>query len=192
MSPAAAAPELRTERLLLRRWRAEDEPAMAAINRDPDVARYRNRPTTEAAAAAFHAFAVEHWERHGFGPFALEARERIPSTTRGAAIESGAFLGFAGVAYPTFLPALAERPEIGWRLARSAWGRGLATEAARAARDDAFATLGLAELIAIVHPENARSQSVARKLGMAVSSHVHNPLLGRFVEVWSLRAPDAA
>jgi RimJ/RimL family protein N-acetyltransferase len=125
---------------------------------------------------------VEHWERHGFGPFALESRE---------ADGAGALLGFAGVAYPAYLPALAERPEIGWRLARNAWRRGLATEAALAARDHAFATLGFPELIAIVHPENTRSQAVARKLGMELERQVHNPVLRRPVDVWALPAPAA-
>jgi len=150
----SATGALRTERLLLRRWRDEDDAAMMAINRHPEVTRYLNRPVTEVALAAFLPMFVEHWERHGFGPFALESRE--PE-------DAGALLGFAGVAYPAYLPALAERPEIGWRLARSAWGRGLATEAALAARDHAFEVLGLPEVIAIVHPENARSQAVARK-----------------------------
>lgn len=189
---AGAPAELRTERLLLRRWRAEDEAPMAAINRDPEVARHLNRPITEASLAGFFPFLVAHWEEHGFGPWAVEAREPIPPAAGGAAIDAGTFLGFAGGAHPTYLPALAHRPEIGWRLARAAWGRGLATEAALAARDHAFATLHLPELIAIVHPQNARSQAVARKLGMTVSAHVHNPLLRRFVEVWSLRAPAAA
>jgi RimJ/RimL family protein N-acetyltransferase len=181
----SAPVELRTERLLLRRWRAGDEAPMAAINADPEVARHLNRPITDVALAAFHPSMREHWERHGFGPWAVEARERCTG------VEPGAFLGFAGVAFPAYLPALAERPEIGWRLARGAWGRGLATEAALAAREHAFATLALPELIAIVHPGNARSQAVARKLGMEVRSHVRNPLLDRFVELWALDAPGA-
>lgn len=177
--------QLRTARLLLRPWLADDEAPMIAINRDPEVQRYLNRPVTEAALAAFHPYLVEHWRTNGFGPFAVEAAEGCDG------IAPGTFLGFAGVAYPTYLAALAERPEIGWRLARAAWGKGLATEAATAARDHAFATLRLPELIAVVHPENARSQRVAAKLGMAVESHVHNPLLGRFVDVWALATPLA-
>ncbi len=123
----SAAGVLRTERLLLRRWRAQDEAPMAAINRNPEVARYLNQPITEVSLAAFHPFLCEHWERHGFGPFALEAREGC------AGIKPGTLLGFAGAAFPDYVPAVAERPEIGWRLARSAWGQGLATEAALAA-----------------------------------------------------------
>jgi RimJ/RimL family protein N-acetyltransferase len=171
---------LTTSRLTLRRWRPEDAAAMTAIDSDPAVTRYLNRRVDAAAAAAFAASAAEHWERHGFGFYALELREPP---------DAGRFVGFAGVAYPAFLPALAHRPELGWRLARDVWGRGLATEAARAARDDAFQRLELAELISIIHPENRRSQRVAAKLGMTRAEHVHNPLLGRDVEVWRLAAP---
>ena len=70
------------------------------------------------------------------------------------------------------MPELAHRPEFGWRLARGAWGRGLATEAAGAARDDAFERLGLPELISIIHPENERSRRVATKLGMTIEGEV--------------------
>jgi len=97
-----------------------------------------------------------------------------------------------GAAYPTFLPELAARPELGWRLAREAWGRGLAAEAAGAAREDAFARLGLSELISIIHPENRRSRRLAAKLGMVVERQVHNPVLGREVDVWRLAAPDVS
>jgi len=184
--------QLRTARLRLRCWTAADEAPMRAINRNPEVARYLNRPTSEAALAAFHPYLVDHWERHGFGPWALETGEELAARDGSAPIAPGTFVGFAGVAYPTYLPALAERPEIGWRLARRAWGRGLATEAALAARDHAFEALGLAELIAIVHAENARSQAVARKLGMAIEGRVRNPVLRRSVDVWALRAQAAA
>jgi RimJ/RimL family protein N-acetyltransferase len=177
------ADELQTARLLLRRWQARDEGAMAAINQDPDVTRYLNRPVDAAATAAFFALVQEHWDQHGFGFYALESRE--PEST-------GRFIGFVGVAYPTFLPELATRPELGWRLARHAWGRGLATEAAQIVRDHAFDTLGLPELISIVHPDNARSQRVAAKLGMTIVQRVHSPALSRDVDVWQLTPPDQA
>ena len=174
------ADELITPRLRLRRWRAQDEAPMAAINRDPEVTRYLNRPVDDAAVAAFFGLVAAHWEEHGFGFWALESRE--PGS-------EGRFVGFVGVAYPAFLPALADRPELGWRLAREAWGRGLASEAARAARDDAFARLAVPELISIIHPENVRSRRLAARLGMAIERQVRNPVLDRDVEVWQLAAP---
>jgi RimJ/RimL family protein N-acetyltransferase len=167
--------ELSTPRLRMRSWRTQDEAPMAAINRDPEVTRYLNRPVDETSVQAFFRLVTAHWDEHGFGFWALESRE--PGS-------EGRFVGFVGVAYPTFLPELAARPELGWRLAREAWGRGLASEAARAARDDAFARLRLPELISIIHPENARSRRLATRLGMAVERQVRNPLLDCDVDVW--------
>ncbi len=173
--------ELRTDRLLLRPWRPEDEAPMAAINRDPEVTRHLNRRVDAEAVAGFLAQMTAHWEEHGFGPYALESLE--PGL-------EGEFLGFAGLALPPpFLNAAGDIPELGWRLARAGWGRGLATEAATAARDDAFGRLGLAETIAIIHPENARSRRVATKLGMHLDRQIYNPLLSREVDVWQLSAP---
>jgi len=151
---------------------------MARINRDPEVCRYLNRPVDETAVAAFFGQMVGHWENHGFGPWALESLE--PE-------RMGQFLGFAGIAHvPPFLAAAGPAPELGWRLDRSAWGHGLATEAARAARDDAYGRLGLLEVVSIIHPENERSRRVAAKLGMHKERWIANPALGIEVEVWQL------
>jgi RimJ/RimL family protein N-acetyltransferase len=172
---------LRTNRLLLRRWREQDEPAMAAINREPEVARSLNRPVDDEAVAVFFEIIIEHWETHGFGPWALESLE--PGT-------EGRFVGFAGLGHvPSALAAAGPAPELGWRLDPSAWGRGLATEAASAARDDAFERLGLPEIISIIHPRNERSQRVAVKLGMQRRRRVMNPFLELMVDVWQLDAP---
>jgi RimJ/RimL family protein N-acetyltransferase len=174
-----ATRELTTPRLRLRGWRPEDAADLAAINLDPEVTRYLNRPTGAAAVEAFFPRVLSHWEEYGFGFWALESLE---------AELAGTCLGFVGVAYPKFLPELASQPEIGWRLARRAWGRGLATEAALAAREDAFTVLGFEALISIIHPENTRSQRIAQKLGMTLSRHVHNPQMNCDVEVWQTRA----
>ena len=173
--------ELRTGRVLLRRWRADDEPQMARINRHPEVGRYLNRPVDEPAVAAFHALMTGHWDRHGFGPWALESLE--PASR-------GQFIGFAGLAFvPPFLAAAGPAPELGWRLDPDYWGRGLATEAATAARDDAFTRLALPEVISVIHPGNARSQRVAAKLGMTPARQIHNPVLGIDLDIWQLAAP---
>lgn len=156
---------------------------MNAINRDPDVTRYLNRAIDDRAVEAFYAIVTEHWAMHGFGFYAVQAL-RGPN--------AGALIGFVGVAYPTFLPAVAHRPELGWRLARQAWGQGLATEAAAAARDDALDRLQLGSLISIIHPENARSRRVAAKLGMSIESQIHNPVLGIDVDIWQVSGDTSA
>lgn len=177
---AVSSAELRTERLLLRPWRDGDEPRMAAINRDPEVTRYLNRPTDEAAVEMFYGLLCDHWSQHGFGLWALESLE--PGL-------EGAFLGFAGVMYPGFIKPIAHRPELGWRLARAAWGRGLATEAAAAAHIDAIERLGLKDFVSIIHPDNLRSQRVATKLGMSVERQIFNPVLRIDTDVWAF-APE--
>lgn len=169
--------ELMTARLRLRPWRPEDAEPMAAINRDPEVTRYLNRPVDEEAVEAFFGLVIEDWSAYGFGFWAIELRQPEPT-----------FIGFAGIAYPTFLAELADRPELGWRLTRTAWGHGYATEAATAARDDGLGRLELAELISIIHPRNLRSQRLASRLGMARERQVFNPVLNRQTDVWRIAA----
>jgi RimJ/RimL family protein N-acetyltransferase len=103
---AGAETVISTPRLLLRRWREEDREAMAAINRDPEVTEFLNRPIGEAATREFLAKTTAHWEVHGFGHMALEPRQGQLA---------GRMVGFVGVAYPTFMPPLAARPERGGR-----------------------------------------------------------------------------
>lgn len=171
---------LRTQRLILRRWRPADAAPMAAINSDPAVTEFLNRRMDAAATAAFLDRTTEHWAEHGFGHWAVEPTEGPLA---------GEMIGFVGVTYPGFLPELAHRPELGWRLSPSSWGSGYATEAALAARDDAFTRLGLAELISIVHPDNQRSRRVTAKVGMTIERQVHNEVLAREVDVWQVSAP---
>ena len=174
--------ELRTPRLLLREWREEDEALMLAINSDPEVAQYLNRPVDERSVARFFSDVVAHWALHGYGPWALESRE--PGL-------EGRFVGLAGAGLlPAALSAAGPAPELGWRLARVAWGRGLATEAAYAAREDAFERLAVPEIVSVIHPENVRSQRVAAKLGMRVERSIRNPIIDRVVDVWAQRADE--
>lgn len=174
------ATELRTERLLLRRWVPSDEAEMLRINRHPEVGRYLNRPVNDDALAAFYGLMTDHWQVHGYGPWALESVEDD---------SLGQFLGFAGLAHvPPFLAAAGPAPELGWRLDPAFWGRGLATEAAAAARDHALGPLALPEIISIIHPNNERSQRVAAKLGMRRERKIHNSVINRLVDVWVLSA----
>jgi RimJ/RimL family protein N-acetyltransferase len=179
----SAEPQLLTARLRLRPWRDDDAPALAAINADPLVGRYLNNPLDDGSGVTLLDRLRAHWTHHGWGHFAVEERAPADGAPR--------LLGFAGVAYPSFMAELAHRPEIGWRLDSAVWGRGYATEAARAAREDAFERLRLDELISIIHPDNARSRRVAEKLGMTIERQARHPVLGIDVDVdvWSTRRP---
>lgn len=172
--------ELRTKRLHLRPWRDSDLEPLLEINSHPDVHEFLSRIPDRAATAELIASARRHWDEHRFGFFALEPL---------SGPLAGELIGFCGVHHPTFIPAVADRTELGYRLARPAWGHGFATEAALACRDDAFYRVGLPELIALIDPANTRSARVAEKVGMTPGDPVRNPLTGTDVTVWSLRAP---
>jgi RimJ/RimL family protein N-acetyltransferase len=166
----------RTERLLLREWRDSDREPMARINRDPRVTEFLNQRADGRSLRAFDAWLASHWERFGFGVWAVEAQTKPMR---------GVLLGFTGIAYPEFLPAVAARAELGWRLASGAWGQGFATEAATAARDDAFLRLALPEVISLIDPRNVRSQRVAQKVGLTnTGESVFNAAQGNTVDIW--------
>jgi RimJ/RimL family protein N-acetyltransferase len=143
-----------TARLVLRRWRAEDLDAYARMAADPEVMRFVGGVRSRDGAALDLARMEEHWERHGFGLWAAELRS------------SSEVIGFVGLSEPAFIPELIGSVEVGWRLERAFWGRGLATEGGRAALDAAFGELELEEVCSIIHPDNAASRRVAEKLGM--------------------------
>jgi RimJ/RimL family protein N-acetyltransferase len=172
--------ELVTERLCLRQWQEGDVAPMAAINTDPEVTRLLNRRVDAAAVSGFVAAARQHWDAHGFGIYAVEPR---------VGDLAGRLVGFVGFAPADFIPELSGRPELGWRLARAAWGRGFAYEAACAVHDVARGQSALTGFVSVIHPDNVRSQRLARRLGLTVERQVHNPVLGRDVDVWSLREP---
>ena len=142
--------ELRTERLILRRWRASDREPFARMNADPEVMRYFVRPLTREESDAFVEGIERHFEDRGYGLWAVE----VPGTAP--------FIGYAGLNMPAFMPI----PEVGWRLDRPYWGKGYATEAARAAIADGFDRVGLSEVVSFTTPLNLKSVAVMERLGM--------------------------
>lgn len=155
----APGDELRTDRLIMRRWRDADAGPFAAMNADPGVMEHFPAPMTRAESDAAIRGVERHFDRWGFGFWALE----IAAT--------GEFIGFTGLNVPSYeipgSPRAAGRPvEVGWRLARPAWGHGYASEAARRALAYGFAGAGLAEIISFTATTNVRSQAVMRRIGM--------------------------
>jgi RimJ/RimL family protein N-acetyltransferase len=147
--------EIMTERLLLRRWTEADRAPFAALCADPEVMEHFPAPLTPSQADALVDRIEAGFDEHGFGLWALEVRE------------SGEFIGFTGLAVPWFDAHFTPAVEVGWRLARRAWGYGYATEAARAALAHGFGEAGLVEIVSMTTPRNTRSQAVMRRLGMS-------------------------
>lgn len=144
-----------TERLILRRWGVSDYEPFARLNADARVMEYFPAPLTREESDLAVADRIEpHFEKHGFGLCASELKE------------TGAFIGFIGLAVPSFEAHFTPCVEIGWRLAASYWGRGLATEGAHEMVRYAFEAVRLDEIVSMTVPANLRSRRVMEKLGM--------------------------
>jgi ribosomal-protein-alanine N-acetyltransferase len=147
-------PELRTSRLLLRRWRDDDRDAFAAINADPVVMEHFPAPLGRQESDALADRIESGFEQRGWGLWAVE----VPGTA--------AFVGFVGLNPATFDAPFTPAVEVGWRLAREHWGRGYATEGAHAALAFGFETLALDEIFSFTTYGNTRSRGVMQRLGM--------------------------
>lgn len=156
-----------TERLLLRPLMPGDIDAFMALHDDPEVTRFIRRLERRQAEERLKLNERE-WRERGHGMFAVLDRA------------TGEFLGRVGLKY---WPQFAET-EVGWALNRGAWGRGYATEAARACLDWGFESLDEPYLTAMIHPENEPSIRLARRLAM--SPLRDDVLLGDSVVVFSL------
>jgi RimJ/RimL family protein N-acetyltransferase len=145
---------LRTERLILRRPLAADRETFARMNADPKVMEFFPATLSREESDALMDRIEAHLEQHGFSWCAAELRD------------TGAFIGFIGLAVPRFEAPFTPCVEIGWRLASEYWGQGLATEGARASAKYAFVDLGLNEIVSFTTVANVRSRRVMEKLGM--------------------------
>jgi RimJ/RimL family protein N-acetyltransferase len=169
---------LQTSRLLLRPWRDEDEAAFAVLSADPAVMEYL------LALPGWATRARAHWEEHGFGQWVVEIVGEV------------GFIGVVGLNKISYSAHFTPAVEIAWRLARAYWGRGYATEAARAALDYGFSRLALAEVVATTVPANQRSRRVMERLGMTRAPeddfdvpHLPEGPLKRHV-LYRLRSPE--
>lgn len=146
--------ELTTDRLLLRHWRESDREPFAALNANPAVMEHFPAPMTRAQSDELADRIGPALAERGWGLWALEVRA------------TGEFIGFTGLSVPRFEAHFVPAVEVGWRLAKGAWGNGYATEAARAALAYGFGPAGLDEIVSFTSAPNERSQQVMRRIGM--------------------------
>jgi len=143
--------ELETERLKLRMWRESDLDDYAELTADPLVMRFLppGKPLTRGEAWRSMAFFMGHWQMRGYGHWAVEEKA------------SGRMIGRIGFLNPDGYPGF----EVGWTLARQAWGKGYATEGGGRALQYAFKQLDQRHVISLIHPDNTVSMRVAERLG---------------------------
>jgi len=160
-------PELSTERLLLRRWRDRDREQFAALNADPVVMEHYPSLLTRAESDAAVDRIEASFDRRGFGNWAVE----VPGVAD--------FVGYIGLSVPAYDAPFMPAVEIGWRLDRRHWGRGYATEGARAALEFGFSEIGRHEIVSFTVLANVRSWRVMERLGMTrdPSDDFEHPLL---------------
>jgi RimJ/RimL family protein N-acetyltransferase len=146
---------IETARLRLRRWLPADRAPFAELNADPEVMEHFPGVLTEVESDDLVARIETGFDRNGFGLWALELRQ------------GGEFIGFTGLAVPDFDAHFTPAVEVGWRLARTAWGHGYATEAGGAAIAFGFNQAGLNEVVSLTAEGNTRSRAVMERLGMS-------------------------
>jgi RimJ/RimL family protein N-acetyltransferase len=174
-SASAEVPTLETDRLWLRPWSLTDADEYARILADPEVMRYMGSGlrygakrrivslvgVSGARARRTIGLLADHWRRHGFGAWAVEEKA------------SGALIGQIGLVHHPDWIADPAKVEIGWMLALDAWGRGFATEGARASLAYAFEQLRMERIISISKPANRRSERVMQRLGLSFAGRTY-------------------
>jgi len=157
----------------MRRWRSADVGPLAALNADPEVMRFFPARLSRAQTELMIERIEAGFERDGFGLWALEVRD------------GGELAGFAGLSSATFAAHFTPAVEVGWRLARSHWGHGYATEAGRAALAFGFEHADLKEIVSFTAVRNARSRAVMERLGLTHDQHgdFDHPLIAGAREV---------
>lgn len=161
--PGPGSGQLRTARLLLRRWTEADREPFAALNADPEVMAHFPAVLSRAESDALVDRVEAHHERHGFGLWAVEAPEGL--------------VGWCGLQVPPDGVPAGAPVEVAWRLARAAWGRGYATEAGVACLRHAFDARGFPAVASFTATTNLRSQAVMRRLGMPRVGEFDHPAL---------------
>ena len=163
-------------RATFERWSCERHTtAFAGLCADAEVMRFLGGPQSAVAAEELSRTIADHWATFGFGLWAVvDPRD-------------AACCGFAGAAKPGpgWGPQVEREVEIGWRLARAAWGRGLASEGGRLAIDAVATHLDIDRVISIIDPGNDRSLAVARRLGLRRGWRTRNSRLGTAVDVYT-------
>ncbi len=159
---------LKSQRLGFRNWTENDLAAFAEMNADREVMEHFPKTLTTKETLDFITRLQNHFEKYGYNYFAVEI------------LNTGEFIGFIGMAYQQFESDFTPAVDIGWRLKKSAWGNGFATEGAKRCIEFAFSNLNLEKVIAICTKKNVNSEHVMMKIGMTKIGEFNHPLLKEY------------
>lgn len=156
---------IKTNRLGLRNWKESDITPMTALNQDEEVMRFFPSTVDYNATSEFVKRMQKHQEDYGFCYFAVDI------------LATGEFIGFIGLCHQTYESPYTPHVDIGWRLARSSWGNGYATEGAKACLDFAFSVMKLDRIYSVATEMNTPSIHVMQKIGMQKIDTFDHPKL---------------
>ena len=156
---------LSTNRLGLRNWNTDDIVLFHQLCTDPEVMRYFPKLATLKETTALVARFKTHFKKHGYTYFAVDT------------LQEQEFIGFIGIAWQDWESNYTPNADIGWRLKRSAWGKGYATEGASACLKNAHKLFGLQKIIAVASVDNVNSINVMKKIGMMNKGTFNHPKL---------------
>ena len=160
----------KSERLGFRNWRSSDLPEFAEINSDPAVMEHFPKALTLQETSEFIERLQKHYAEKGYNYFATEI------------LETGELIGFIGLAYQDYESVCTPAIDIGWRLKKTAWGKGYATEGAQRCLEFAFNELKLKKIISTCTINNTKSENVMLKMGMLKKGTFNHPKLKDYPE----------
>lgn len=156
---------IKTERLGLRNWATNDLEPFFQMSQDKEVMEFFPKLLTHMECKSFIDRMQIHFQKFGFCYFAIDS------------LETGEFLGFTGMLNQNYKSNFTPCIDIGWRLKRSAWGYGYATEAAKSCLNFASEELRISEIYSIASVPNVSSIAIMKKIGMKYHSNFQHPAL---------------
>lgn len=162
---------LETERLSLRTWKQDDLSNLLTLCSDPEVMRYFPTTLDEKETKAFLKRLMDMYDKHGYTYFAAERKD------------TGAFVGFIGLAYQDYTSPCTPNVDIGWRLLPSSWGKGFATEGAKACLAYGFREKKLDTIVSVCSTINVASERVMQRIGMTKEGAFKHPMLEGYAEL---------
>ena len=161
----------KSKRLGFRNWKENDLYEFAKMNADLQVMEYFPKVLTKKETAEIIKKMQKHYDKNGYTYFATET------------LENAEFIGFIGLAFQEYKSPFTPAVDIGWRLKKSAWGNGFATEGAKRCLKFAFDDLDLDKIISVCSKNNLRSENVMQKIGMQKIGEFNHPGLKEYPEL---------